>query len=149
MEIRVDRQWKKADYTISMIFIDGKRFGDGQKWCSILEDKDRGLSSSMSKDEIAKAKVYGKTAIPTGRYRVTITYSNAFKKMLPLLNGVPGYEGIRIHSGNSAADTSGCLLPGCNDKPGWVSNSRYWFNRLYDIIDKAIKGGDKVYITIG
>lgn len=149
MEIRIDRNWKKSGYTISRLYVNGARLGDGKHYCSVLEDQDRGLKDTMSLDEIAKIKVKGQTAIPTGRYKVTVTYSPTFKKDLPLLNDVPGYSGIRIHSGNSAKDTSGCLLPGYNDKVGWVSDSRYWFNILFERIKKALASGEEVYITVG
>ena len=149
MEIRIDRKWKKSGYTISRLFINGERFGDGKHYCSVLEDQDRGLRSDMPLAEIANMKIYGQTAIPTGRYKVTISWSPTFRKRLPLLNDVPGYSGIRIHSGNNPKDTMGCLLPGYNDKVGWVSNSRYWFNLLFARIKKAIDAGEEVYITVG
>ena len=107
MEVRIDRAWKKDGYTISRLYVNGELFG-----CNTLEDADRGLSQSMDLDEIKKKKVYGQTAIPCGSYECVYTYSNRFKKMLPLLLNVKGFEGIRIHSGNSAKDTLGCILVG-------------------------------------
>jgi len=79
----------------------GKLSVDGVFECYTLEDKDRGLISSMPLEEIMSKKVYGQTAIPTGRYEVTISYSPKFQRMMPLLNGVPGYDEVRIHPGNS------------------------------------------------
>lgn len=149
MRIRFDRAWCKSSYTISRVFINGERFGDGKNWCNVLEDTDRGLRSSMTLEEILSVKVPGQTAIPRGIYQVIITYSPKFKKKLPLLLDVPGFSGIRIHSGNKARDTEGCPLPGINNEVGRVNNSRYWTEMLCEKIDKAIQAGDKVWVEIG
>lgn len=149
MRIRIDRAWCKDSYTISRVFINGVRFGDGRKWCSMLEDKDRGLTQSMTVEEIKKRKVYGQTAIPRGIYEVQITYSPKFKRMLPILRDVKGFSGIRIHPGNTPSDSLGCLLPGVNDTVGRVSNSVYWFNLLFARIQEAEKSGEKIMIEIG
>lgn len=149
MEIRIDRAWKKRGYTISRVYLDGVRFGDGKKWCNALEDEDRGLTSDMTVDEILQKKVYGKTAIPTGKYLVTITWSPKFRKDLPLVNAVKGFTGVRLHSGNSPEDTLGCILFGENDKIGWISNSRYWSAMMTGIIKAAIDRGEKVYLKVG
>lgn len=149
MRIRVDRAWKKSGYTLSRVIINGERFGDGKKWCSILEDEDRGLHSDMSAEEIRRIKVPRKTAIPRGVYEVSVTYSPRFRRNLPLLVGVKGFEGVRIHSGNTASDTEGCLLPGVNDVVGQVRNSRHWFNLLYSKIEEASKRGERVWCEVG
>lgn len=149
MRIRIDRAWRKEKYTISRVIINDERFGDGKKWCSVLEDTDRGLTQSMSVEEIKKLKVYGKTAIPRGIYEVQITYSPKFKRMLPILRDVKGFSGIRIHPGNTPSDSLGCLLPGVNDTVGRVSNSVYWFNLLFARIQEAEKSGEKIMIEIG
>lgn len=149
MRIRIDRAWCKSSYTISRVFINGVRFGDGRKWCSMLEDKDRGLTQSMTVEEIKKRKVYGQTAIPRGTYEVRITYSPKFRRMLPLLIDVKGFSGIRIHPGNSANDSEGCPLPGVNDIVGHVTSSTYWFNLLFARIQEAEKSGEKIMIEIG
>ena len=81
---------------------------DGVFICHILEDTDRGLTAGSKPSD----KKYGETAIPIGTYEIIFNYSDSFKKILPLLLNVPLYMGIRIHSGNSAVDTKGCLLPG-------------------------------------
>lgn len=115
--------------------------------CYILEDKDRGLSSTMSLSEIASQKVPAKTCIPAGRYEVIVSFSNRFKKSLPLLLDVPGFAGIRIHTGNTSADTEGCLLPGATKSADFVGKSTVAFNALFSKITAGVKKG-KVFITI-
>lgn len=149
MRIRIDRAWRKKGYTISRVIINGERFGDGKNWCSVLEDEDRGLTSDMTVQEIRSLKIPGKTAIPRGIYECVITYSPKFKRMLPLLQNVKGYSGIRIHSGNTASETEGCLLPGVNNTIGRVNNSSHWFNLLFTRIQDAIRAGEKVWVEIG
>ena len=149
MEIWADRAWRKKGYTISRVFVDGKRFGDGKKYCNILEDEDRGLTNDMSVDEILAKKKYGETAIPTGRYEVKISWSPKFKKDMPILIAVKGFTGIRIHSGNTAKDSLGCLLVGENSKVGMITNSRYWTTLLTAKIKTALDSGDTVYIKVG
>lgn len=141
MEMLVKRIAKRSTYTIGKLYIDGKYV------CDTLEDVDRGLKQSMSLDEIKNIKVYEKTAIPTGTYKVLWTYSQKYKRSMPLLQNVPGYEGIRIHSGNGPDDTAGCILLGENKVVGKVINSRNTCNKLYPIIEKACKTGN-VIITI-
>jgi len=107
---------------------------DGKFECFILEDRDRGLDSSQTLDEIKSVKITAQTAIPTGKYPVIYTMSRRFKRMLPLLTNVPGYDGIRIHPGNTAIDTEGCLLPGKRAEKDFVTDSRLAFNLLLDKI---------------
>lgn len=103
---------------------------DGQYLCDTVEDCDRGLKQSMTSQQIAVKKVYGKTAIPAGRYKVTLTFSNKFKRVLPLVNDVIGFLGIRIHSGNTAEDSLGCIIVGENKIKGGVVNSKVTLERL-------------------
>lgn len=150
-EWKLDRAWCKKGYTISRVYLDGKRFGDGKKYCNSLEDEDRGLTSDMSVDEVleVKNKHKGQTAIPRGRYKVTITYSPRFKKDMPLLNAVKGFTGIRLHPLNNADGSEGCIGFGVNDKVGWISNSKYWTDLVTGIMKSAINRGENVYITVG
>ncbi len=142
MKIDLHRKWRKAGYSIGILYINGQRI------CETLEDTDRGLRSDMPLATIKQLKVKGQTAIPTGTYQVTITYSPKFKKMLPLLTGVPGYDGIRIHSGNRAKDTEGCILCGRNTEVGMVTNSRYWTNKVIAMIEDATKRKEEITISI-
>lgn len=143
MEVLIDRAWKKDGYTISRLYVNGKLFG-----CNTLEDTDRGLNQKMDLDEIKDKKVYGHTAIPRGSYECVYTYSNRFKKMLPLLLNVKGFKGIRIHSGNSSKDTEGCILVGLNLKKGIVLNSREWTNKLVSKMKEAWNRKERVIIVI-
>ena len=143
MLITIDRAWKKDGYTISRLYVNGNLFG-----CNTLEDTDRGLNQEMDLNEIKKKKVYGRTAIPSGIYECVYTYSNRFKKMLPLLLNVKGFDGVRIHSGNYAKDTEGCILVGLNLKKGMVLNSREWTNKLIQAMKTAWDKKEKVTIVI-
>ena len=87
-------------------------------------------------------------AIPEGRYAVVISYSPKFKQWLPILLGVPMFKGIRIHAGNTAEDTAGCILVGENKVKGKVFNSRLWLNRLKEKIVEAKEKGEGVWLTI-
>lgn len=142
MELTLKRETRTGNSTI------GKLSAGSKTICNILEDCDRGLSQNMTSTEIKQKKVYGKTAIPTGRYSIVVTFSNRFKKPLPLLQGVPGFEGIRIHPGNTSADTEGCLLPGTSASTDFVGSSRVAFAIVFEMIQTALNSGEKVWITI-
>jgi hypothetical protein len=141
MEIKVKRKEFTEESTISEVFVDGKFE------CYCIEDKDRGLLDSMSETEVKSKKIYAKTAIPKGRYNVVISFSNRFKKYLPEILNVKGYLGIRIHPGNTAADSEGCLLPGTTKAKDFVGNSRIAFDALFKKM-KAVEKKEKIYITI-
>lgn len=93
-------------------------------------------------------KIKGRSAIPEGRYAVVISWSPKMKKWLPILLGVPMFKGIRIHAGNTAKDTEGCILVGQNLKRGMVLNSNTWLHRLKQKIVEAKDRGEAVWITI-
>ena len=109
---------------------------DGAFECFVLEDVERAV------------KVYGETAIPKGTYNVITTLSHRFQRELPLLENVPGFEGVRIHPGNYAADTHGCLLPGRTRTDRAVGESKAAFNALYAKIRQALDDGDVVTVEI-
>ena len=142
MKIELERRWKRKGYTIGVLSVNGQRI------CETVEDEDRGLTADMPLKELQAKKVKGQTAIPTGTYKVVITYSPRFKKQLPLLQNVPGYEGVRIHPGNTAKDTEGCILCGRNTSKGGVTDSRLWTGRVIDMIDKTLKSKEEVTIWI-
>ncbi len=93
-------------------------------------------------------KIPGKTAIPEGSYPVVISKSPRFKAWLPLVQGVPGFEGIRIHAGNYPDDTQGCILVGENKMVGMVVNSRQWLKRLIDRITEAREKDEAIWLTV-
>ena len=103
MKLKLKRIYRGNTYTIGRLYIDNEYF------CDTLEDKDRGLTSYMSEEEIKSLKVYSETAIPTGTYKIEVTFSRRFKKKMPVLIGVKGFSGIRIHSGNDETHTSGWI----------------------------------------
>lgn len=130
MEIKVKRIARKDSYTIGHIYIDGEYV------CDTLEDKDRGLKQSDDLEHIKKVKVKGETAIPMGTYKVRMTYSPRFKKVLPLIENVKGFDGIRIHSGNTSKDTEGCLLVGRNTVVGMVTQSKDTLKKLMERMEE-------------
>lgn len=140
MRLTLKRIANKKDYCIGKLYINGKYF------CDTLEDVDRGLDDSMTEDDIKDIKIKGETAIPVGIYTVLLTYSPKYKKVMPLVNNVKGYEGIRIHSGNTSKDTEGCLLVGKNTVVGRLTDSRNTYNALFKRLQQ--KGSNKITIEI-
>ena len=124
--------------TISQLYL------DGFEECFILEDEVREIEGKP----VSEWKLKGKTAIPKGAYNVVVTMSNRFKRDLPLLEDVPGFEGVRIHPGNASEDTEGCLLPGRGKTEKTVTESRVAFNELFGKIKAALDGGDTVTLEI-
>lgn len=139
MQLYLLRNSFKDSYTIGVLEVGSERF------CDTLEDRTRDYSDP-------EFKVYGKTAIPYGTYKVTLEYSPKFSpkysgRNVPYIHDVPGYTGILIHSGNDAEDTDGCILVGLNDRKGWVSQSKITFLRLLDVLE-AVPEGEEITITI-
>ena len=139
------RKYFNEEYTI------GKLSADNVYLCDTLEDKVRDLQDRNHDGDFndpGEGKVYGKTAIPYGRYRILFTYWKKHNRMAPLLQNVPGFTGIFIHSGNTAADSEGCILPGENKEKGKVLYSKYHVNIIENLIRGALRDGKEVYITI-
>ena len=150
MKLTLKRINKTEKYTEGILYINGERF------CSTIEDTDRGLTNEMSITEIQSKKVYGETAIPKGTYQITLdVVSPKFKDRswatfcegkLPRLLDVPGFEGVLIHVGNNpVTDSLGCILVGTKDKDGHICNSTNTFKDLYY---KLKSSTDQITITI-
>jgi hypothetical protein len=137
VKLTLERVKLGEDFTV------GKLSADGKFVCYTLEDKVR--------EEIGvpveQWKVMGQTAIPKGTYPITITMSNRFKTKLPLLGNVPGFSGVRIHTGNTAKDTEGCILVGAgwDGKSGWISSSAVAFAQLLPFLEITT---DPISLTI-
>lgn len=138
MKITIERKNKKDTYTIGKLYIDGVYF------CDTLEDKDRNLDSSMSLEDILAKKVYGETAIPYGTYSAEVTYSPKFKRDLLLIKDVKGFEGIRVHAGNFASNSLGCVLIGRNTHVGMLSESK----KTLEAFMKRIEGETDITVEI-
>ena len=129
-----------TDTVISPLSVDGEYF------CDVLEDRDRGIFQYNDLSFIKELKIKHETAIPYGTYQVVISYSNRFKKYLPELLDVPGFSGIRMHPGNTKDHTSGCILPG-KRKGKKVISSRITFNKLFSKMKYAAKR-EKIFVEI-
>jgi Family of unknown function (DUF5675) len=119
-------------------FTPGALWVDGVRFCCTLEDA------------IRDAKVHGETAIPTGEYAVDITWSPKFKRRMPLLLNVKNFTGIRIHFGNTVADTQGCPLVGmaCSEDKSTLKASRQAFDKLFAVLEKALAAGRAIELVI-
>ena len=145
MNLELKRIFKGKDYTIGRLFIDGEYF------CDTLEDPVRQLDS-------IKDKIYSKTAIPTGKYKISMSivspkYSirksyNWCGGRLPRLLDVPFFEGILIHSGNTPDHTAGCILVGENKIKGQVINSMNTLKNLWVKLNVADEVGEEIWIDI-
>ena len=151
MELILERIAKRKTYTIGHLYIRRQVIDEylpgieDQYFCDTLEPTWRDYANGAY-------KVKGRSAIPEGRYAVVISYSPKFKQWLPILLGGPEFnrkwQGIRIHAGNTAADTEGCILVGKNRVVGQVLDSRIWVYRLKKKIVEAKERGESVWITI-
>ena len=148
LNMRLDRIAKRSTYTIGKLYLNGVYF------CDTLEDADRGLTQGMPLQKIKDIKIKGATAIPKGKYKITMdVVSPKFSKRatyqfckgkLPRLINVDGYEGVLIHIGNTAKDTEGCILVGQNKVVGQVINSTVTFKKLY----AEMKKYQTIFLTI-
>jgi hypothetical protein len=147
MELVLTRIAKRPNYTIGRLEVREQvddEFLTGTKTTYICDT----LEPTWRDYKHGAYKMKGRSAIPEGRYPVVITYLPKFKQWLPILVGVPMFEGIRIHAGNTPKDTAGCILVGENKEKGKVLNSRFWVNRVKELIVEAKAKGEAVWITI-
>jgi len=153
MKLKIDRRWKKATYTIGILFVDGVRF------CETLEDTDRGLKQTDTEASILNRKIYSLTAIPTGTYEVSMnivspkyaaikSWRDFNEGKMPRIMDVKGFSGVLIHTGNSALDTYGCVLVGENKKVGRLLNSRRTFEKLYRKMKAAADRKEEITLDI-
>lgn len=150
MEIKVDRKWKKEKYTIGRLYINGEFI------CNTIEDTDRGLTQSMSEEEIKSKKIYGQTAIPSGRYKILMNvvspkfsqkefYMNVCKGKVPRLEGIKGFSGVLIHSAATADNVEGCIGVGFNTEIGRLTSIKEAFEKVYS---KLSSSKEDIWITI-
>ena len=111
MKLFLKRIAKKKEYTIGKLYIDNVYF------CDTIEDADRGLDYSMTEQQVRSIKIPGKTAIPTGTYKINMNivsskfgskpfYKKTCNGKLPRLMEVVGYQGVLIHAGNTERDSA-------------------------------------------
>ena len=134
MELKLIRKEFTDKSTIGELYVNGKFE------CFTLEDKDRKLESGCKKE-------YAVTAIPRGTYQVVNSFSNRFQKYLPELINVPQFSGVRIHPGNKAEDSEGCILVGTTKAKDFIGNSRVAFAALFSKI-KAVEKKEKITLII-
>ena len=156
MELKLIRKYRCCNYCIDKLYINNEYFSDA------LEDPDRGLTDSMSLEEIKKIKIKGNTCIPYGTYNVTLDvyspkfgsksyYKEVCNGKVPRLLNVKGFDGILIHVGdgpNGHKLTEGCILIGRNTIKGGLTEGKKYFQLLYNQMLEAKKRGEKIKITI-
>lgn len=130
MKLVLTRDVLEPDFTLGKLSVDDNFF------CFTVEDS------------VRDKKIFGKTAIPFGTYDIVLTFSNRFQKVLPLLVNVPNFDGVRIHSGNTAEDTEGCLIVGLERTDKGVAKSRAAMEELMPKIKAAKENGNHVWIEI-
>lgn len=119
----------------------GKWFVDGVYLAETLEDTDRHL-------EAGGVKVPGKTAIPRGRYRMRLSISARFRKVMPEIYPVPGFSGVRAHGGNTEANTEGCPLLGAVREATRISNCAGVNQRLINLMEAAEARGEEIWLDV-
>ena len=142
MKLQLARKFKKNKYTIGKLYYYSNILERWVYFSDTLEDKDRDLNKDGDLNDSGEGKVYGETAIPYGTYQMVITWSPKFQRDLPLLMNVNGFEYIRIHPGNTAEDSHGCILVGINKEVGKVLESQATFKKLMELLQNS---GDKYH----
>ena len=136
IKILLKRDVCAPGFTLGRLFVEGKLYG------FTAEDEDRHVEVEPS------AKIPKRTAIPRGLYRLTLSFSNRFQKIMPLIKDVPGFEGVRIHGGNDQYDTEGCPLLGKTRTAVGVMHCAEVNAALIDFIRQAEDQGDAVWIEV-
>lgn len=142
MRLNLKRRYLGPEYTIGSLFINGKYL------CDTIEDTVRDLNRDGDLLDVGEGKLYGETAIPFGDYKIELSMSPKFKRLLPMILNVNHFTGIRIHRGNTAKDSHGCILPGENKRKGMVLNSTKYEKWLVREMKIATKDGDEISILI-
>lgn len=142
MRLRLERRYLGPSYTIGTLFIDGMYV------CETIEDRVRDYNMDGDLEDVGETKLFGETAIPYGKYKVELTMSPKFKRLLPLVKNVKHFTGIRIHRGNTAGDSHGCILPGENKQKGRVTKSTKYEMLIVERMLKAIKNSEEITIDI-
>lgn len=152
MELLLKRIALKDTYTIGKLYVNGIYF------CDTIEDKVRDLNKDGDLNDVGEGKIPSLTAIPYGKYEITLkvqspkyslkTNYNWCKGYLPRLINVPHFEGILIHAGNTAKDSAGCILIGENKVKGKVINSMVTLKKLYPILKEASDKNEGIWIKI-
>lgn len=152
MNIVLQRIARCDGYTIGRLYINDNYVCDtlepqwrdyGQKTPedkSSNDDAEIELPKASTVKAVKARHAPGTSAIPEGTYPLVVSKSRRFVCFLPLVVGVPGFEGIRIHAGNSPQDTEGCILPGFNTVPGWVTKSRRALERIMTLLNSRAPG---------
>jgi hypothetical protein len=124
VELTLERIFLGPEYTIGKLYINGEYF------CDTLEDTNRDINKDGDLNDVGEGKVYGNTCIPFGKYKVELSHSVRFGRILPAILDVPHFTGIRIHRGNTHFDTHGCILVGINNAKGRVAFSTQYEKSL-------------------
>lgn len=138
MNLLIKREPEGKDWTF------GKLYVNNEYESETLEDRIREVKGKP----VSSWKIRGKTAIPYGKYKVELYNSPHFKRVVPILRNVNGYDYVLIHWGNFIEDTDGCILVGTGRNRNAITDSRKAFNRLFPRIEAALKNGEEVWLTI-
>lgn len=154
MNIILERHRKGGSYTMGTLYINSRK----QRFCDTIEDTDRGLTDTMSEEEIRRKKVYGETAIPEGIYRIDMeTVSPRFKDtkwgkrfggIVPRLEKVKGYEGVLIHVGNTPKDTAGCILVGQASGASVVNSTQTYIELMEFVLMPVWRDHETIWLHV-
>ena len=148
--LQLERIEKQKNFTAGRLEAEGMKIDTLERW-------DGSITSTSDLMEIYRMKKK-ECAIPSGTYRIVLTYSNRFSSrsfyknyssgLLPRLVGVKGFEGVLIHCGNTVLDTAGCILVGEICGPGILKNSRINYIKLFHLLKSWWDNGNEIYIKI-